>query len=281
MTPLPRSVGDLTISVVAYHPNIPELLATFHSLARSLVRAHDNGTVQTVAFDLIDNGSPEGALELILANSELSKLPWVRTGIIRGHGNVGYGRGHNLSLLEAQSRYHLILNPDVTLAATTISEAITFLSVHPDVVMLSPEVKDENGVKQYLCRDDPSVLVLYLRSFAPTALRKRFQRLLDDYELRERLDSGASVQVPLATGCFMFGRTSEFQRVSGFSHSYFLYFEDYDLSKRLSARGRIMYVPDVTISHYGGHSSRKGWRHIRLFVRSAYTFFGSYGWRFI
>lgn len=274
-------MSDLTVSVVAYHPDLPELPATFNSLAHSLIRAHEDGAVHTVTFDLIDNGSPEGAFERILATSELSKLPWVRASIIRGHGNVGYGRGHNLSLLQAQSRYHLVLNPDVTLADTTISKAAAFLFAHPDVVMVSPEVRDEAGVKQYLCRADPSVLVLYLRSFAPAALRKRFRRILDNYELRSSLDSGVPVQVPLATGCFMFGRTSEFQRVRGFSPAYFLYFEDHDLSKRLSERGSIMYVPEVTISHYGGNTSRKGWRDRRLFVRSAFTFFSTHGWRLV
>lgn len=270
---------DLTVSVVTYYPESAELLSTFNSLAESLNSPRARNTIRRVRLDLIDNGSAENALEKLLEESELSKLPSVQTRIVRGHGNIGYGRGHNLSLLEAGSPFYLVLNPDVTLADSTIAEAVSFLSAHPEVVMLSPEVRDAGGQKQYLCRDEPTLFALYLRSFAPGALRSRFRRVLEQYELRSAQDAGAAIEVPFATGCFMFGRTKAFQQVGGFSSSYFLYFEDYDLCKRLRAGGPIVYVPEVQIRHDGGNTSRKGWKHIGLFVRSAFTFFSEHGWR--
>jgi len=67
--------------------------------------------------------------------------------------------------------------------------------------------------------------------------------------------------------------------IGGFADAFFLYFEDFDLSLRAAAAGRLAYVPSVRIVHHGGHAARKGLRHVFLFVGSAMTFFGRHGWR--
>ncbi|MBC8932214.1 glycosyltransferase family 2 protein, partial [Escherichia coli] len=51
--------------------------------------------------------------------------------VLSGHGNVGYGRGHNLAIEAARSRYHLILNPDIDLEPDALAQALDFLDTHP------------------------------------------------------------------------------------------------------------------------------------------------------
>ncbi|MGI8548914.1 MAG: glycosyltransferase [Gemmatimonadaceae bacterium] len=271
----------LSISIVVYHPDVGALRETLSSLAIAVARAQANDVVGTVSLDLIDNGSAPDTLESVLRDTGLLARGRIHTRIVRGHGNVGYGRGHNISMLRAQSRFHLVLNPDVVLADTAVTEALTFLSAHPEVTMITPEVRGGDGSKQYLSRTHHSVFILYLRSFAPRSLRKRFRRLIHAHEVRDRVDSGLPVQVPLASGCFMFGRTAEFKSVGGFSPAYFLYFEDHDLSKRIGAHGPIVYVPEVKITHYGGNTSAKEWKHVSMFIRSAFIFFRMHGWRLV
>jgi GT2 family glycosyltransferase len=77
----------------------------------------------------------------------------------------------------------------------------------------------------------------------------------------------------------MLCRLVPLQAVGGFSPEYFLYFEDFDLSLRFAGEGQIAYVPAVRITHTGGYAAGKGWRHRRLFLRSAMRFFGRHGWR--
>ena len=58
-----------------------------------------------------------------------------------------------------------------------------------------------------------------------------------------------------------------------------MYFEDFDLSRRLTALGDVIYCPSALITHRGGNASRKGWRHISWFAQSALRFFHHHGWR--
>ena len=77
----------------------------------------------------------------------------------------------------------------------------------------------------------------------------------------------------------MLVRASKLHEVGGFNERYFLYFEDFDLSLKLARLGSIDYVPEMRIVHYGGGASRKGFRHITLFCKSAITFFMENGWK--
>ena len=79
----------------------------------------------------------------------------------------------------------------------------------------------------------------------------------------------------------MLVRGSAFCAVNGFDESYFLYFEDYDLSRRLQSKGRLQYLPQMQIVHAGGNAARKGVRHIAMFVRSGIHFFQQHGWQWI
>jgi GT2 family glycosyltransferase len=147
-------------------------------------------------------------------------------------------------------------------------------------VLLTPKVTDEAGHLQYLCKRYPSVLVLGLRGFAPRFVQQRFRGMLDRYEMRDVIgESNVVEDIPIASGAFMFCRTAALRQVAGFDPGFFLYFEDFDLSLRLRSAGRIFYVPEVGVTHFGGHASRKGGAHIRMFAASALRFFRKHGWR--
>ena len=53
-------------------------------------------------------------------------------------------------------------------------------------------------------------------------------------------------------------RTKSFKKIRGFDKRYFLYFEDFDLSLRMSKVGKLVYAPNVKITHGGGGASKKG-----------------------
>jgi GT2 family glycosyltransferase len=200
---------------------------------------------------------------------------------IAGHGNIGFGSGHNLTLDRHDYDYHLVLNPDVLLERTALLSGLGYLAEHPDVGLLAPRVLDGTGRQQYLCKRYPSVLDLLLRGFAPPSLRRIFGKRLDRYELRDRIGDHVVMDVPIVSGCFMLFRRPVLTRLEGFSPAYFLYFEDFDLSLRIAKIARTAYVPDVRITHFGGHAARKGKRHVKLFARSALTFFNRHGWKWL
>jgi GT2 family glycosyltransferase len=201
---------------------------------------------------------------------------------LRGHGNIGYGRGHNLAIERVTSDYHLVLNPDIDIEPDALTTAIHFLGEHLDVGLLSPCIENGTGELEYLCRRYPTVLDLFARGLLSTRLRERLAVRLARYEMRDCINRWDVVWDPLiVSGCFMLFRTDALKKVGGFDARYFLYFEDYDLCLRVSHVTRIVYAPAVRVVHHGGGAARKGKAHIRMFAISAFKFFNRFGWKFI
>ena len=265
----------LSISIVVYRPDAALLARTVETLETALAQLHD--VAGRPCLYLIDNGDP----------GELADLPTPSdaefdTVVLKGHGNVGYGRGHNRAIARADSRYHLILNPDVELNADGLRRALAFLRDSPETGLLAPWIGGDDGRQQFLCRRYPTVLDLFVRGFLPSALRKPFARRLARYEMRDVIGENNIVwDPPIVSGCFMLFRSDVLKSLGGFDPRYFLYFEDYDLSLRTRRVARIAYVPSVRILHHGGGAAKKGSVHIKLFVTSAYRFFNRFGWRWL
>ena len=267
----------LSVSIVLYRPDPVLLDRTLTSLRDAVVAARA-GRHLPVHVYLVDNGGGDDAARtaggVFGAGIECS--------LIAGHGNIGYGRGHNLAIERASSRYHLVLNPDVKLADDTLLNALSFLDGHREAGLLTPQIVGVHGEIQYLCRRRPALLDLFARGFLPSNLRKLFSQRLSHYEMRDRINGRDVVwDPPIVTGCFMLFRTDVLKQLGGFDARYFLYFEDYDLSLRTHDVARVVYVPAVSVQHYGGGASRKGYSHIRMFAVSAWKFYRRFGWKWL
>lgn len=265
----------LSISIVLFQQHQALLNDTLNSLAEAVNSAVNIHSAQLFLID--NNPAPVFAVEPDHpVFSEIITL--------QGHGNIGYGRGHNLAIMDSQCDYHLVLNPDVILAFDAVYCAVNFMQQYSQAGVLAPSVKQANGNPEYLCKRYPAVLDLILRGFAPVLLKRLFRKRLAHYEMRDLIKCNPIScdpvwDVPLLSGCFMFFRGKLIRDLGGFDPAYFLYFEDYDLSIRLAKYARTVYVPEVKITHFGGYAARKGWHHIKMFMRSAVRFYHIHGWR--
>lgn len=229
---------------------------------------------------LIDNSADERlSLALFSETAELASSLSVELRLVHGHGNIGYGRAHNLVLPGLESEYHLILNPDIILDANCLGSGIAFLQDNPDTVLVSPLAEHGNGEKQHLCKRQPSIFTLLVRGFIPPSLKKHFAARLANYEMHDLSEIEATPGIPLASGCFMLCRTQAVNKIAGFDEGYFLYFEDFDFSLRMREEGEIAYLPTMRIQHAGGYAAQKGFRHLQMFLKSGIRFFNTYGWR--
>lgn len=270
--------GVVSVSVVVYHPDRQLLARTFDSLAAAgaeLARAKPG---MSIHLYLVDNG---GMPDMQAALAALPRAG-IETTVIAGHGNVGYGRGHNLAIERASSRYHLVLNPDVDIETGALLEAIGFMEAHPEAGLLTPAIVDDAGELQYLCRQFPALTDLFVRGFLPRAARRPFEARLARYEMRTQINEVDTIwDPPIVSGCFMLFRTDVLKKLAGFDARYFLYFEDYDLSLRTHRVARVVYAPAVRVLHHGGGASRKGMAHIRMFMASAFKFYNRFGWKWL
>lgn len=274
--------AKLSISVVLYRPDIVKLRNTLDSLKQAIEHSRSKGLLEEVSLDFIHNdvlNAAEITTQLSSVLAQMQNSVDIRSHI--GQGNIGYGGAHNLAIRDSETDYHLILNPDVILAADSLSEGLAFLAQHQEVALIAPQVMGEDGSKQFGCKRFPSLFDFLLRGFAPERVKRYFQRRLAHYEMHDLPEDKVSTDVPIVSGCFMLFRTVPLQRIGGFDERYFLYFEDFDISIRIRPFGVIAYLPKMHIVHLGGNSAKKGLSHIGMFARSGLRFFHSHGWRLL
>lgn len=281
MESTPRPPRRLSASLVVYNSR-PELLRrTLESLYRAAERALA-GPNDRLAIELLDNASEAAyvqVLEALVASLPASQQVSLRLTSLAS--NRGFGAGHNAVLARIDSDHHLILNPDAELDSDALRVGLNRLETDPGVVLVSPWVCGDDGKQEFLCKRYPSVLVLFLRAFAPSLVQSWFAGRLAHYQMEDVCADGRAIDVPLASGCCMLVRSADLHQVNGFDDRYFLYFEDFDLSLRLSAHGRLLFEPAMRLVHHGGYAASKGFTHVRYFIRSGLRFFRQHGWRWI
>ena len=274
---------SLSVGIVTYRSGREVLGRLLESLAAAVRRAGAEAALK-VGVQVVCNDEEQARVAAVsalvkeLADNAPSGL---HCELVAGQGNVGYGAAQNLAIRRGCADFHLVLNPDVELDADALIESVRFLDQNPDAVLVAPRGLDGAGRYASLAKRAPSVLVLLLRALSVRASPGFFGRRVGRYIYSDRLPSEHPEPIDLASGCYMFCRASALEAVGGFDERYFLYFEDFDLSRRIAGYGRIYEVPAVRIRHHGGVTARRGLRRVARFVRSGIRYFNTYGWRIL
>jgi len=191
--------------------------------------------------------------------------------------NIGFGAGHNtvINKIKSFSKYHLILNPDVSFEPLVIQNLIKVIEKEEGLAMIAPKVFFPNGEHQYTCRRYPSLLELLVRRLG--VLKQLFPSLIEKGEYRDK-DLTKPFYAAYLTGCFQLYKTQDFVNIKGFDERYFLYMEDVDICRKIDASGKKkMYYPKEEITHILKRGSSK---RLQLFIRhflSSVQYF--YKWR--
>ena len=216
---------------------------------------------------VVDNGSGDGTADFI---SE--KYPDVN--VIRSQ-NDGFGAGHNKVIPFLDSDFHVVINPDILLKSDVITELAVYGSEHKDVGLLSPKICFEDGRLQMLGKRNPTVRYLgshwLHKSDEPT-------KTITEYCMLD-MPEDEPFEITNATGCFMFFRTSVFMELGGFDERFFLYQEDSDLSRRAMEVGRIVYHPEMCITHAWARENTKTFKGNMRQIVSMVKFFTKWGWK--
>ena len=252
---------DLSISVVLSNSSRESLNKLLQCIARCKL---------THQVYLVDNSSSPA----LKSESEINGYNY-----IFNKRNLGYGRGHNLALKSSlsDSKYHLVINPDVFFLEDTLEKLFLFMEENPDVGMVLPKVYDVHSRIQYLAKRLPDPFDLILRRLNLRLVTQLFQSRLERYEMREK-DYDATFRAAFLSGCFMFIRTESIQKVGLFDERYFMYMEDVDLSRRIGRQYKNVYLPTVSIFHEHTRGSYKNLRLLRIHAISAIRYFNKWGW---
>jgi len=262
----------ISVAIVVYKPNIAVLERVLYSLLES-----KNDGFKMSIFVIDNSVEPEWQQQTKEFLCSIKCPSWCVLHLIESPGNIGYGKANNLVLNQIDSDYHLVLNPDVFVYLDTLINAIHYMNMHPDVGLLTPAVYDEAGQQQFLCKRNPTLFTMFLRSGAPNFIKKRYKHYMDRYEMKDMDYRVVINDVPSPTGCFMFFRTPIFKQLNGFDPAFFMYYEDNDLGRRLLQVSHSAYVPSVKIIHQWARETHKNWRMRWITIKSGLTYWRKWG----
>ena len=276
---------SLDVSVVVYRSDLIWLSRTLVSLAAAVDKAITRNIVSQCRITIVDNDAKATDQEKLLLSQVIEAvlvngITACTHRILHAPSNRGYGAGNNAALKDSVAEYVLILNPDVQMKPNSITNAIIYMTQHATCAMVSPVATSVDGSAQYLVKAYPDVTTLLVRGFAPKWLKTLANRRLLNYDRADVAYDVALHDAVIVSGCCMLMRGDVWRHVGGFDEKFFLYFEDFDLSKRVADISQIHRLPSFQIIHAGGNASNKGMKHIVLFVQSAIRFFQKHGWQF-
>ncbi|MEQ1788076.1 MAG: glycosyltransferase [Acidimicrobiales bacterium] len=223
---------DVSVVIVLWNaaPFLPACLA---ALEESTTR------VEVLAFDNASTDASAAVAEGLGARVEV------------GTENLGFPRAVNRVLPRCQAPLVLLLNPDVTLAAGALEQAITALAP-TDVGMVGINLRRTDG------RPDPpaarrfrTVGTILVESLG---LARLWPRL--DLQYLPGWDRTTDRDVPCINGAFMLLATERLRGLGGLDESVFLYLEDQELCRQVAAQElRIRFVAAAIGTHVGGGST--------------------------
>jgi GT2 family glycosyltransferase len=209
----------------------------------------------SVEVVVVDNASYDDSCE------ELIRREFPSVVFYGSKSNLGFARGSNLGYELSSGRTLLFLNPD-----TEIQDDVFAVMVHE-----LESAAEVGAVGVRLLNSDGSLQTSCVQSY-PTILNQ----LLDSELLRTKLPNSRlwgtkplfantpdPARVDAISGACLMVKREVFEQVDKFDDNYFMYVEDLDLCRRITAAGySIQYLNDRTVVHHGGKSSAVQGRHI-------------------
>jgi len=225
-------------------PSISILIVTYNSA--DVILACLRG-VADAGYEIIvvDNASQDDTTALIS-----TRFPQVR--LVRSAENRGFGAGQNLAATYATGDLLVIANPDLVLTPDVVEGLATYISTHADVGVVGPRIVDA----------EDEVVISARAAFTPLRLLAKFYglerfspALVYNDRHRRVLHGIAPFETAWVEGACLALHRTWFTQIGGFDDELFLFCEDADLCKRTWDAGRrVIYLPSVTVTHYGSTS---------------------------
>lgn len=210
---------------------------------------------------VVDNASSDGTPEFL-------ERSFPEITLIRNKVNVGFGAGHNTVLPMLDSKYHFVINPDITLGDDVVSAMCRFMEKNENTALLSPKICFPDGSEQLLGRRRPNPVYI----LASRMRGKATEKILRHYAMADK-DLSKPFRIYNASGCFIGMRTDKFKAVGGFDEKFFLYFEDCDLTRRIEKHGDCLYFPYSTVYHAWSRGSSVSRSLLKIHIKSMLRYY--------
>ncbi len=253
---------DIVCSLVIYRNKRSQLLDAIQSFLITSLK---------VKLILVDNSPTDVLKDLIIDE---------RFEYIHNPSNPGFGAAHNIAIQKAiasGAKFHFIVNPDIFFNEDVISPMIDYMEKNKDIGMMMPQILNLDGTIQNLPKLLPSPWSILLRKFSKS--NSVYQKFINQYELRF-VTQNLIYNAPILSGCFTLLNLKAIQEIGMYDDNYFMYFEDWDLSRRMHKKYKTIYYPLVSVYHGYDSGANKSFKLFKIFIQSAYTYFNKWGWFF-
>ena len=203
--------------------------------------------LKQISYEIIvvDNASQDGSPESIIR--QFSKVI-----LLQQPKNLGFGAANNIGVNHARGEFIFFLNSDTVLINDILPTLIAKINQSPQVGIIGPKLLNSDGSFQFSVSKEISILgefqtLQQVKQYRNPATRSTLAQIY-----------GYEQNVDIVVGAAMLMRRSLFKEVGGFDESFFMYFEESDLCKRVRDLGyTILYTPEANLIHLGGYSVAK------------------------
>ena len=213
---------DLTIIIVIYN-STDKIIDLLHQL-------------NNFEIIIVNNGKNEHVISKIKAHKNVKS-------IISKEKNIGFGRGVNFAFENIDSKYFLVLNPDILINENDILKLLDIIINDKSCGIVSPLISSDSD------------------SFGAFPEKgKGVERNLNQIKCSkmwvENTPSG-NCCVDVTKGCVLLINSEFFKKVGMFNEKFFLFWEEMDLCKKFrKAKLSVILVPEIKVIHEEGTSSK-------------------------
>ena len=213
---------DLTIIIVIYNSTdkIIDLLQQLHNFE----------------IIIVNNGKNEHVISKIKAHKNVKS-------IISKEKNIGFGRGVNFAFENIDSKYFLVLNPDMSIHENDILKLLDIIISDKSCGIVAPLISSDS--------DSFGAFPEKGKGVVRNPDQIKCSKMLD-----ENTPSG-NCCVDVTKGCVLLINSVFFKKVGMFNEKFFLFWEEIDLCKKFrQAKLSVILAPEIKVIHQEGTSSK-------------------------
>ena len=216
---------------------------------------------------VVDNNSGDGSADRLEAHIARSSYA-DRVFLVRSPVNGGFSAGNNVGLSAIDSDFVLFLNSDAEARPGAIETLLAAAEVSPDASIFAPRILSSKGEAQVSRFRNHTMLGEFLDGAQTGPLTRLFPGAevpIFDGDSNSRPDwvSFAAVMI----------RRRDIEAAGPMDENFFLYFEDCDYCRRITAAGAgIEFVPSAEFIHDEGGSTKLSERAARAARLPAYYY---------
>jgi len=249
------------VSIIIVHYKVEkELFACIDSIIKS-------NAITSWEIIVVDNDEKK-----TIGDRLKNKFPKIK--YIKSASNVGFGAGNNLGAKHAKGDFLFFLNPDTFVFFQSIDKLTNFLLKEKNTGIVAPLLLDDTnkpypqqGSRELGVLQGIVVLSFLNKLFPNNYISKKY--LLAEWSKKD------IEEVDVVPGAAVMIRKEIFNKIHRFDERLFLYFEEFDLCKRVKNLGYKIFInPRAKIRHTWGVSARTSNLNLnQIFNESRFYYF--------